>query len=255
MTHWTEQLYEEQAEMFAQMLDRRFDQATEDVERLLRLVENERGVEPERVLDVACGTGRHVAALAEAGCHSEGLDFSESFIDRARAHLTERGLDNRVDLHVHDMRDLADFDGSFDLITNFWNSLGYYDKATDVEILTEMCRLLSEDGLVTIEMTNKEHYIQNFDASSVREVDGTLHVERKEYDFKTGRFETTIDVFAIDDSGYEYLETLEFSPRIYAPVELREMFERAGFDEISLFGGFDGDDPSLDSPRVVVLAG
>lgn len=255
MTHWTERLYEEQADTFVQFLERRFDQATEEVQNLTQLIENERGLEPERVLDVACGIGRHVLAFAEEGYYTEGLDLSDEFINRARDRISEKGVDDRVELHVHDMRELDEWDGSFDLITNFWNSLGYYDKATDVMILTQMKRLLSEEGVVAIEMSNKEFYVKNFDSSSVREVGDKLHVERKEFNLETGRFETTLDVFMADASGYKYLETMEFQPRLYAPVELKEMCENAGFDEVSLFGGLDGSDLSLDSSRAVVLAG
>lgn len=253
--HWAERLYQEQATTFARFVDRRFDQAAEEVQSLLRLIEAECGVEPERVLDVACGTGRHVSAFAEEGCYTEGLDFSEEFIVRAREHINDNGLDDRVELHTQDMRKLDEWNKTFDLITNFWNSLGYYDKATDVMILTEMEQSLSEEGIVAIEMSNKEFHVKDFASSDVREVDGDLHVERREYNLETGRFETTIDVFAADASEYEHLKTIEFHPRLYAPIELKEMCENAGFDEISLFGGFDGDDLSLDSPRVVVLAG
>ncbi|WP_396612535.1 class I SAM-dependent methyltransferase [Haloferax sp. S1W] len=183
-----------------------------------------------------------------------GVDFSEEFVERAREHAGAAGVTDRVGFHVHDMRNLASFDGSFDLVTNFWNSLGYYDKETDVEILSEMQRLCSENGTVAIEMSNKEFVVQNYGSSSVREVDDKLHAERKQFNLRTGRFETTVDVFADEGSKYRYLDTLEFEPRIYAPVELREMCERAGFDEVRLFGGFEGKDLSLDSPRVVVLA-
>lgn len=121
------------------------------------------------MLDVACGIGRHVSAFAEEGYYIEGLDLSEEFINRARDRINEKEVDDRVELHVHDMRELGEWGSSFDLITNFWNSLGYYDKVTDVMILTQTKRLLSEEGVVTIEMSNKEFYVKNFDSSSVRE--------------------------------------------------------------------------------------
>ncbi|MDY6765509.1 MAG: class I SAM-dependent methyltransferase [Halobacteria archaeon] len=254
MTHWTETLFKDQAGMFARLFDRRFDEAGEDAQHLLRLVEDQKGKRPDSVLDVACGTGRHVLAFAEEGCYAEGLDFSEDFIDQARDRAVRKGLEDSVDFHVHDMRELDEFDGSFDLITRFWNSLGYCDKTTDTELLSKMKGLLSDDGSVAIEMGNKEHQIKNYESSSVREVDGYLHVSRTDFDIKCSRFQTTVDVFSIEDTGYEYVETMEFKPRLYAPVELKEMCENAGFKEVSVFGGFEGETLSLDSPRVVVLA-
>lgn len=254
MTHWAEQLFQEQADTYAQLFDRQFEDATDDARRLLQLVEKERGVDPERILDVPCGSGRHVLAFADKGYTADGLDFSAEFIDQGRERAIEYGCDERVAFHVHDMRALDEWEGSYDLITNFWNSIGYYDKATDVQILSELNRLLSESGVLAIEVSNKEFHIKNFESSGAREVDDKLHVERKEIDLETGRFHTTIDVFSITDSEYEYLETMEFEPRLYAPVELKEMCDTAGFDEVSLFGGFDGEHLSLDSDQVVVLA-
>lgn len=62
--------------------DHRFERATDQVEALFQLVSNERGTDPDRVLDVACGTGWHVLAFVDHGCRAEGLDFSKAFVDR-----------------------------------------------------------------------------------------------------------------------------------------------------------------------------
>lgn len=254
MTHWAEQLFQKQAETYTHFFDNRLDQAPEEVQQLLQLVEDERGVIPDCILDVACGSGRHVLAFADNGYDAEGLDFSEEFIAQAREWATEKGLTDRVDFHIHDMRELDKLGESFDLITNFWNSMGYYGKATDVRILSEMKRLLTEDGVVAIETNNKEYYLRNFESSSVSGGDDHLYVERREFDVETGRFHTVLDTFSATDTGYEHLETMEWEPREYAPVEWKEMCERAGFDDVSLFGGFEGESLSLDSETVVVLA-
>lgn len=254
MTHWTEQLFQNQAESYTQFFENRFDQAVEEVQHLLELLEDERGITPERILDVPCGSGRHVLAFAERGYRADGMDFSEEFIDQARDRATERELTGRTAFHVHDMRELDEWGGSFDLITNFWNSMGYYEKETDVEILSEMNRLLAEDGVVAIQTSNKDYYVKNFESASVSEEDEQLYVERREFDPKTGRFHTVLEVFSETDGGYEHLETMEWKPRHYAPVEWREMCETAGFDDVALYGGFDGEALDLDSDTVVVLA-
>lgn len=254
MSHWTERLFQTQAESYAQFFERRFEQAATEVDRLLDLLEDERGVTPECVLDVPCGSGRHVLAFAEAGYSATGLDFSAEFIDRARDRAAGRDLAGRAAFHVHDMRDLDEWEGSFDLVTNLWNSMGYYGKDTDVEVLSEMNRLLADGGVVAIQTSNKDHYLNDFEPSSVSEVDDRLHVERRDFDPATGRFHTTLEIFESADAGYEHLETMEWAPRHYAPVEWRELCESAGFDDVSLFGGFDGEAVSLDSETVVVLA-
>lgn len=255
MVHWTEQLFQKQSESYAQFFDNRFDQAVEEVEQLLELLEDERGAVPERILDVPCGSGRHVLTFAEKGHRADGMDFSEEFIHQARDRATERGLTGRAEFHVHDMRNLDEWDGSFDLITNFWNSMGYYEKETDVGILSEMNRLLADNGVVAIQTSNKEYYVKNFESSSVSEDGEHLYVERRDFDLETGRFHTVLEVFSVTDAGYTHLETMEWKPRQYAPVEWKEMCETAGFDDVSLFGGFNGESLDLDSHTAVILAG
>jgi SAM-dependent methyltransferase len=45
-----------------------------------------------RVLDVGCGTGRHVAALLEAGFDACGADASDEMLAQARPHLAASGI-------------------------------------------------------------------------------------------------------------------------------------------------------------------
>lgn len=253
MSHWTQTLFKDQAGIYTSFFEERFDAADEEVEGLLELLEAEYGLEPETTLDVACGTGRHALAFAKRGCDSEGLDFSREFVDRADENARERGLDDATTFHHEDMRELDDWTGSYDVITVFWNSLGYYGRETDEEIMTELHRLSAEEGVLAIEIGNKDFFIANFEDASASERDGQFFVERRAYDVETGRFRTTLDLFDASE-GYEHVDTLKWENRLYAAPVLRELCERAGFDEISLYGGFGGEELTLESDTVVLLA-
>lgn len=254
MSHWTEQLFKQQAGSYTQFFDNQFEDAKPQARDALELVASTTGHRPQRVLDVACGTGRHAIAFAEEGCEGEGLDFSAEFVEEARDNAQTAGVADQTTFHVHDMRQLADFDGSFGLVTLFWNSLGYYGKETDVAMLTEIERLLA-DGAVLLEVGNKEFYIQNLEESSVRKHGEELHAERREFDIETARFHHTLDLFETEpDGGYDHCETMEWEYRSYAPAELAEMCKRAGFTEVSLFGSLDGDELTLDSQTTYVVA-
>jgi SAM-dependent methyltransferase len=254
MTHWTETLFKEQADRYADFFDERFAAAGPEVEQLLSLVDESFAIDPERTLDLACGTGRHVIALAEQGCTAEGLDFSEQFVAEARDRIDVQGLSDRASVIHHDMRALDDWPGAeYDLITSFWNSLGYYDRATDVQVLREARRLLSKDGCVAIELGNKDFYLPNFEDTSVEEDEDRLTIERRDYDVETGRFHTQVDLFDATD-GYEHVDTMEWENRLYAPAVLRELIGDAGFKEVELFGGFSGSAVSMHCERVVAVA-
>ncbi|MFQ5430275.1 MAG: class I SAM-dependent methyltransferase [Phycisphaerae bacterium] len=51
---------------------------------------------PRGLLDAGCGSGRHLAAMAEAGYRVTGLDSSADMLAVARAHLSERRVDARL---------------------------------------------------------------------------------------------------------------------------------------------------------------
>ncbi|WP_123538035.1 SAM-dependent methyltransferase [Halosimplex salinum] len=254
MSHWTERLFREQADLFAESFEDVFDAADEQVAALLDLLAEECDCEPERSLDIACGVGRHALALADRGVEAEGLDFSASFVERARERASDRGVADRTAFRHHDMRDLDEWSGEYDLITVFWNSIGYYGRATDERVLADARELLADDGVLVVELSNRDFLLRNFDAATVSESDDRLSVYRQAYDPGTGQFETTIDVFDATGAGYDYVDTMEWENRLYAPPVLRDLCESAGFETVSLFGGFDGSDLTLESERVVALA-
>jgi SAM-dependent methyltransferase len=255
MTHWADQLFREQADDFAGRMEGRFEEAATDVGDLLALLDEKRDHSPDSVLDLGCGIGRHVVPFAEAGVDADGIDFSEEFLARGRERARETGVGGRTTFHHADLRELDDFDGEYDLVTSFWNSIGYYDRETDRETLAAARDLLSPEGRLVVEMTNKAFFLTNFSESDARESEEGLVVERAEYDPTTGRHRTEIDHFDRTEEGYEHTASTTFEPRLYAPVELRELCEDAGFDEVSLHAGFEGGDVTVETPTVVVLAG
>lgn len=74
---------------------------------------------PEKILDVATGTGDLAIALAQAIPQAEvtGIDLSEGMIEVGRRKIKTSGLDNRITLETADCLCLPFEDNSFDVIT------------------------------------------------------------------------------------------------------------------------------------------
>ena len=253
MTHWTEEMFVDHADVFERTMHGRVESAGEEVERLLELV-RAHGVDPETALDVACGIGRHTVELAARNVDVRGLDISPAYVDSARERAAEAGVSDRVTVEVGDMRDLEAVEGRYDLVTNMWTAFGYFDDETNERVAAGFRDRVADDGALVMELANKESLMANYERSSAGLMDTDLYVERREYTPETGRIETTFALFRQDDEGYEFLGEVEWDLRMYAPAELRRLLERAGFSEVDLYGGLDGSELERESNRLVVLA-
>ena len=85
---------------------------------------------PARVLDAACGVGRHAVRLASAGYEVVGLDSSELFLDRANAAAEDAGV--AIELVHGDIREIP-FGSDFDA------GASGFGRAGDVYISFKRC--------------------------------------------------------------------------------------------------------------------
>jgi hypothetical protein len=72
--HWTEELFLDNAELFLILFDERPERVTAEADALLKSL-NGQGYQPERVLDMNCGIGRHDVTLAKKGIEVLGTDM------------------------------------------------------------------------------------------------------------------------------------------------------------------------------------
>ena len=143
MTEWFERWFgEEYLRAYAHRDD-------EDAERLVGLLDT-LGVAGagQRVLDLACGPGRHTAALARRGARVVGLDLSRVLLLAAR----EAGADRLVRA---DMRSLPFRDAAFDAVLNLFTSFGYFTEDVEHEtVLREVARALRPGGRFVLDFLN-----------------------------------------------------------------------------------------------------
>jgi cyclopropane fatty-acyl-phospholipid synthase-like methyltransferase len=83
---------------------------------------------PGRALDLGCGTGTNVIALAKAGWQVTGVDFAHRAIQVARQKVRQAGVN--ADLSVGDVTRLDKLHGPFDLILDIgcYHGLTSQDK-------------------------------------------------------------------------------------------------------------------------------
>jgi trans-aconitate methyltransferase len=119
------------------------DEARRNAEKLHVIIQARRpGV--RTLLDVACGTGRHLERLRD-WYEVQGLDSSPAMLRRARERLPD------VPLHRADMRTF-DVGVSFDVVVCLSSSIACMQTKSDlIDAVGAMARHTNEDGLLIIE--------------------------------------------------------------------------------------------------------
>jgi SAM-dependent methyltransferase len=108
----------------------------------------------QRVLDVGCGTGIDVIALARRGVHVVGVDGSAGMIARLQAKVASEHLEDRVQAQVLRIQDLATLDQPpFDGLISAFASLNSLPDLAG--FANDATRLLRPGGRVVLHMLNR----------------------------------------------------------------------------------------------------
>ncbi len=204
--------------------DRDEEEAAFFVDRLVDHLGIEKG---ERILDLACGKGRHAVQLHRKGFEVTGLDLSRNSIEEAKAQ-------EREGLHfdVHDMRHVYDREQGFDKILNLFSSFGYFDSEREnFRVIKAASEQLREGGELVIDFMNAQKALQELVPREVKFVDGI--------EFRIQRYVAygmLIKRIAFQSKGEdrEYEERL----RILFDNDLQVLLERAGMSIVERFGDY-----------------
>ena len=130
-----------------------------------------------RILDVACGKGRHAKYLNHLGFNVTGIDLSKNSIEFANKDSNEN-----LKYFVHDMRSVFK-KNHFDLVTNLFTSFGYFENQEDEQTtINAMSNNLKEGGLLLIDFMNVKKVISSLVTSESKEIDGIKFLIERKYD-------------------------------------------------------------------------
>ena len=108
------------------------------------------------ILEVACGTGRVLIPLAEAGYEVVGVDISTEMIAVARSKVANANLESRVTLHVADARSLR-LGRTFPLAIVALNSFTHFETPDDqAAVLQRLHEHLDPNGVLVLDLPNPE---------------------------------------------------------------------------------------------------
>jgi len=197
-----------------------------------------------RVLDAACGTGMHAIALAQQGYAAAGADLSPRMIERARANAAAAGAS--VAFEAAGFGALAQaFDEPFDALLCLGNSLPHLLTPADLAAaLADFAACLRPGGRLLVQNRNFDAVL----AARQRWMEPQAHREGQDewlfvrfYDFTPDGL-ITFNILTLKRSAGGPWSQSVISTQLYPlrQVELVDALARAGFGEITRYGGMDG---------------
>jgi SAM-dependent methyltransferase len=195
-----------------------------------------------KLIDLACGAGRHSIYLNSLGFDVTGVDLSEHSISLAKPFEN-----SRLHFEVGDLRNL-NLASKFDIALNLFTSFGYFDCfATNMQVLGQVKALLNPRGYFLIDFMNAPKVLSKLVAAEqVHKNTITFNIQRR---LQQGLIVKDIS-FELDRKNYSYQEKVQ----ALTLVDFETMLHGAGFQIMEIFGNYKLDTfDEQDSDRLILI--
>ncbi|MGB3592459.1 MAG: class I SAM-dependent methyltransferase [Nonlabens sp.] len=215
----------------------------------------------DKVLDLACGRGRHSIYLNRLGYDVTGVDLSQNSIQFATAQLHETATQNNqqacgealapinrelIRFRVHDMT--QPMDEKFKAVFNLFTSFGYFeDEADNQHTVNAIAAQLQAGGYAVIDFMNVAYVVNHLVASDKRIESGIEFNQERRYDGTHILKDITFKDQGRDFHFTEKVRALDLS-------DFKRFFKVAGLEIVCLYGNYDlGDFEKETSPRLIMV--
>lgn len=201
-----------------------------------------------RILDLGCGAGITVAALAERGFNVLGIDVSDHMLDRARKNCALRGLSDHVSFRVGDAEALDLPDEAFDVVI----AMGLIEYLRrDRWALQEMGRVLKPGGHLIVTVPNRDRLAFRIGRVASKIEDRFAYYRSRVRTLAGLRHNGSAGSPPRDGSK----DSEGFTRRLYSPAGLREQLGNLDYEIVeSMSHGFGPFGPLSRSRTLSVLA-
>ena len=198
-----------------------------------------------RVLDLACGGGRHALALAQKGHRVTGIEIGQYPFELARARAQEAGLD--IDFVKEDILKMS-YENAFDLAFFICGQIGHCSPQQVQAIFKKTARSLIDGGIFIVHgwrfsKEDKSSYVQWYSEKKALYQENPSIVHREQYYFEKENVKLIRD-FAVDTVTREG-KLFSVSEKEYSNGEMVEFAKMAGLELVENFGSYDRE-PLLD---------
>ncbi|MEO5910829.1 MAG: class I SAM-dependent methyltransferase [Pelobium sp.] len=179
-----------------------------------------------RMLDIACGRGRHAIYLNKKEYDVTGIDLSFGSIKFA-----QQFENKKLHFWVHDMR-YNFYINYFDFAFNLFTSFGYFETEKEhINALKTFKKSLKKGGKLVLDYMNSQKIVNHLVTRETKEIDGiNFHISRT---VENEKIVKTID-FEHRNKHYAFKEEV----KDFKQDDFLRLFKAAGLDVISIFGDY-----------------
>lgn len=196
-----------------------------------------------KVLDLACGRGRHAIYLARKGFEVTGVDLSPQSINYAAQYEQEN-----LSFYIMDMRHPFRIN-YFDYTFNFFTSFGYFASEKDhLKALQSVQAGLRKNGMFVLDYFNSRLIRKKVVEQEQKQIQGIQFDIRKE--IKHQAIHKTIQI-QDGEAAFQITERV----KLFELVDFEHLFEQSGLQLKKVFGNYqlDAFEPDV-SPRLILIA-
>jgi SAM-dependent methyltransferase len=211
------------------------------------MLQESRAPFPSKILDVACGHGRHAALLSQQGHDVAATDISETLIAYRR--------DTQGEAIRFEKRSFAELDygPTFDLVIVLGNSLSLIPREQLATALDNLTNCLKNDARLFIELDNRPYFVQQYAGRRHWDFHGGRWLRLSQYHYDDeNKLEKTRDVSL--DFRNMTVDRFQMTKSLYDYTEIAHWIAGAGMTIANAWGDWDGSDVSEASPSLLIVA-
>jgi SAM-dependent methyltransferase len=194
-----------------------------------------------RVLDLACGTGRHALALERLGHEVVGIDHSESMLRVARARAVAAG--SRATFHAGDLRAIDAPGAPYDAAVCLFDSIGYVQTNEGLErAFRGIHGAVRPGGLLVFEFWHAAAMLRGYDPVRVRRwrtgAAEVVRISETRLDCERQLAHVTYTVHEHRDDGTFATFAETQTNRYFLVQEMARWLGASGFAPLAWYDGF-----------------
>ena len=204
-----------------------------EIKRALTMLRPQGG---ERILDLACGTGRHSLELVRQGFSVVGVEISPELVEIANREAAQQGLE--ATFVEGDLRRL-EFEAEFDVVLNLNDgAVGYFESDEENHRTFEVIsRALKQGGQNLIQVPNVLYARTRLPQRSWIPSSGMVELVEHRWNKKDRYMEGAMIPLRFGEVLEGLDKRIEFRQRLYEVDELREIYASVGMSLERVFHG------------------